>query len=148
MPKGGIGPLRFYNSFPNIFSIILRLKKETGGNTEKIGMNFASIGWLGLWCGDMVGRVVGVSQMMKLAWPVIKEFSFPLKTTDILQTLMYYRKYPIYSMPSMLIGALSSSLILPLVSHFYGSESAGQYALVQMVFLLPMNLVVTSSLSE
>jgi lipopolysaccharide exporter len=110
----------------------------------QIGVSLASIGWLGLWFGDIIGRAIGVGQMMKLAWPAIKEFAFPLKKTDISQTLRSYRKYPSYSMPSMLIDTLGASMPLLLISRIYGAGSAGQYSLVQMVFLLPMGLVVSS----
>ena len=122
----------------------IQVLQNSSRGIGQIGLGFASIGWVGLLIGDIAGRMIGISEMIRLAWPTVKEFLFPLKKLFISQTLTSYRKFPIYSMPSILIDTLAANLSLPLVAYIYGAKSAGQFSLVQMAFLLPISLVISS----
>src|SRR6185436_17563958 len=55
-----------------------------------------------------------------------------------------YWKFPLISVPSSLIEALATSLPLILVAHFFDTQSAGLFFLVQRVVSFPATLVTTS----
>jgi len=110
----------------------------------QVGFGALRWGWMGLIWGDILGRGVGISRMFRGVWPVISSEVFPLKWKKIAEVLRFYRKFPIYSLPSALIDALAMSIPLPLIADLYGTDSAGHFSLVLRVLSLPLALVGTS----
>lgn len=135
--------LRFWFIREGHFALVSKTFVWQNGmrSVSQVGLGFLGVGWAGLLTGELLGRAVGLSQMAKMAWPSIRARTFPLKLRVAFRTLFTYRKFPLYSLPSSLLDNLGSSLILPLVTQLYGSDTGGQLALTQMVFALPLSLI-------
>jgi O-antigen/teichoic acid export membrane protein len=144
--SGAGSALRYWFVRQEAFPIITRVLVWQGGvrSLSQIGLGATGVGWSGLLIGDLFGRAFGVSRMMRLCWPSISPDVFPLHVTRLLQTLRAYSKFPIYNLPSAVIDSLSVSIVVPLVSQIYGTESAGFFSLVYSVLALPVTLVTRS----
>src|ERR1700675_2550998 len=101
-------------------------------------------GWLGLFCGDLMGRVTGMGRMFRDAWPVIRALVIPLRAGKLFTVAQKYRKFPLYSLPSSLVDTLATGISLPIIAQLYGTTDAGFFALVQRVLAVPILLVGTS----
>ena len=55
-----------------------------------------------------------------------------------------YRDFPLYSTPQNVMNALSLSLPVLLLTHFYGIGIAGSYAFGVRLLMVPMNFVLTA----
>jgi O-antigen/teichoic acid export membrane protein len=97
---------------------------------------------LGLLLGEVLGRCVGMSRMLRSAWPVVRKY--PLSGRTPLEALMRNRRFPLYSMPSSLLNLLGTSLPLPFLVTLYGAGAGGYYSLVWRVLAVPVVLVGTS----
>jgi lipopolysaccharide exporter len=106
----------------------------------QLGLGGASIGWLGLLAGDLVGRLSAVLRAvfsLRSLRTGIDSFDWHFVGT----TFRKYREYATISFPSALLDTAGTSLPLPLIIHYFGAAAGGQFALVQLVFALPLTLL-------
>lgn len=68
----------------------------------------------------------------------------PFRLAPFRRALGAHYKFPLYSLPSSLIDNLAAAIPIPLIVHFYGTESAGLFALVQRMLSAPLVLVCGS----
>lgn len=59
----------------------------------------------------------------------------------MLRQLRAYRRYPIYSVPSSLIGALSAALPVFWLSAFHSTEAAGQFGMAWRSGFMPLTMI-------
>lgn len=146
IPTAVYGVFRYWHVREGQFSLVsgVLVIQNAARAFSQISLGFLGMGWSGLVGADAIGRVCGLQRMASTAWPKIKEDLEPLRTPIWRQVLNEYRKFPLYSAPSSLIDALALNLPLPLVAHFYGAGAAGQFALVQLVYTLPISLIGAS----
>jgi O-antigen/teichoic acid export membrane protein len=110
----------------------------------QVGLGFMHIGALGLFLGDLFGRIAGTTRLVMHELPDIRAAAGRPAWHGARSLLMRYWKFPTYSLPSSFIDTLAGVLPLPLIGQFYGLEAAGYYSLVQTVFALPLTLVARS----
>ena len=122
----------------------LAVIQSAARGTVQIGMGFVAVGALGLFLGDILGRVVGIARLLRRELPEITAAAGRPGWRRMRALLKRYRKYPVFSLPSSFIDTLAAVLALPLIGHFYGLEAAGYYVLVQTVFALPVTVVARS----
>jgi O-antigen/teichoic acid export membrane protein len=84
---------------------------------------------------------VGVGRLVRLAWRGVAREVVPLDRAAVREVLGAYRKLPLYDLPSSIIDTLAVSLVVPLLSQTYGTQSAGYVSLVLSVLTLPVALV-------
>ena len=97
---------------------------------------------LGLLLGEVVGRGIGMSRMMRNTWPVVRKYA--LSVRDAAKVLGSNRQFPLYSTPSSLLNMLGTSLPLPLLVTLYGADAGGYYSLVWRVLAAPVVLIGAS----
>jgi O-antigen/teichoic acid export membrane protein len=140
---GGTGVLRYWFVRQESFGTVARVLVWQNGtrSVSQAGLGVTGLGWLGLLIGDLVGRLVGVGHLFRLSWRSVIDELRPLNRAAIHDVLWTYRKLPLYDLPSALIDTLALGLPVPLISHAYGTEAAGYYALVTSVLTLPAGVV-------
>jgi len=101
----------------------------------------------GLLVGETLGRCMGMSRMFRDAWPVLRGYCASLRWDDFAQALWRHRKFPLYSLPSSFLDALSMGLALPLLVRLYGATVGGYYSLVWRAIAVP-SVVVTVAIAD
>ena len=140
---GAFLALRFWFIREGRFTVVSRVFVLQNGVrvAAQVGFGVLRAGWMGLLWGELLGRVFGLSQMVKQSLPAIRSQVSPFNLRAMWNVLVAYRKFPLYSLPSSLLDNLASSLVLPLIVQFYGTGDAGHFSLAQLVFALPLSLV-------
>jgi O-antigen/teichoic acid export membrane protein len=116
---------------------------QNGGRSlSQVVLGAVRLHSFGLLFGEVVGRGIGMSRMMRSAWPVVRKYG--LSAHDALITLNSNRQFPLYSTPSSLLNVLGTSLPLPLLVTLYGAEAGGYYSLVWRVLAVPVVLIGAS----
>lgn len=95
----------------------------------------------GLVIGETLGRGMGMSRMLRTAWPELRVFIRAFSWYELKQALWRNRKFPFLSMPSSLMDSLCFSLTLPLLVQNYGAQIGGYYSLVWRAIALPSVLI-------
>jgi O-antigen/teichoic acid export membrane protein len=115
-----------------------------GRSVTPILMGLLRADWFGLILGEMVGRSVGVIQLVSRVMPMIKKHLKSLNRADMVSVLSKNWKFPLIVLPSSLIDALAAALPLPLITSFYGPAAAGQFFLAQRLVSLPSSVISAS----
>jgi O-antigen/teichoic acid export membrane protein len=101
----------------------------------------------GLLAGETLGRCTGMSRMFRKAWPVLRSHFVGFHWNEFARALWRHRKFPLYSLPSSFLDALSMSLAVPLLVHLYGASVGGYYSLVWRAITVP-SVVVTVAIAD
>lgn len=99
--------------------------------------------FIGLVLGDFLGRLVGLYELIKKAHARMGG-KLKFSASKLLGVASKNKAYPIYLLPSSLINTLSFSLPIPFISHYYGINYAGLYALVNTILSLPTSLITSA----
>ncbi len=117
--------------------------QSAGRASIPILLGFLTTGPLGLIAGEVVGRLLGVTTLLRGA---LKDLAGPRPRDVSLRSVASANwKYPGILLPSGLFDALSLSLPIPLISQHFVVAAAGTFLLVQRLSTLPTALVATSA---
>jgi O-antigen/teichoic acid export membrane protein len=108
------------------------------------GLGFHSAGLL---FGETLGRCMGMSRMLRNAWPVLRGYLATFSRKEFMRVLWRHRKFPLYSLPSSFLDALSMGLSVPLLIRLYGASIGGHYSLVWRAVAVP-SVVVTVAIAD
>jgi len=110
---------------------------------------FGALGFhsAGLLFGETLGRCLGMSRMFRNAWPVLRGYLATFSRKEFMRVLWRHRKFPLYSLPSSFLDALSMGLSVPLLVRLYGAPIGGHYALVWRAVTVP-SVVVTVAIAD
>jgi lipopolysaccharide exporter len=136
--------LRYWSLRNEQFGVVSQALLFQNGGRSVVQVALGAVGShsLGLLLGEALGRCIGMSRMLRTAWPVVRTYSLRGRTPA--DALIRYRRFPLYSMPSSLLNLLGTSLPLPLLVTLYGADAGGYYSLVWRVLAVPVALVGTS----
>jgi len=96
---------------------------------------------LGLILGQIIGQSAGASSFLyRFREDYIKNCN-KISKNSLLFIAAYYRGFPIYRLPSVILLALSTQAPLMLTSAFFGAETTGQLGLALMALALPASLL-------
>ena len=98
----------------------------------------------GMLFGETIGRCIGMSKMLRSAWPILRNHARTFSSQQFLRVLWFHRKFPLYSMPSSFLDALCLGLSLPLLIRQYGVSTGGYYSLVWKAITVPSVLITTA----
>lgn len=98
----------------------------------------------GLLLGETAGRCLGMSQMFRNAWPVLRRHITAFRWEELTDTLWRNRRFPLFSLPSSFLDTLSVSLTTPLLIRWYGVSVGGYYSLMWRGIALPTALVTAA----
>lgn len=107
----------------------------------QVGLGDLQFGAAGLLWGECLGRLFGISRVIRDSLPILKEHFTLFQYSVICAVFKKYREFPLYSLPSAVLDSLSIALLLPIIAQLYGSQEAGQLALVQRVISIPALLI-------
>jgi lipopolysaccharide exporter len=111
-------------------------------NVSQVALGAMGLHSFGVLLGEVLGRGIGMSRMMRNTWPVVRKYAFSLR--DATETLQNNRRFPLYSVPSSLLNQLGMSLPLPLLVTLYGADVGGYYSLVWRALAVPVALFGSS----
>jgi O-antigen/teichoic acid export membrane protein len=97
-----------------------------------------------LMIGEVVGRLVGISPLLRREWRKIRIDLRQASIAGLFKTLKANKKLAVYSLPSTFIDTLVANLPIPIVVSIYGLEAGGYFALVQKVLAVPLGLISAS----
>lgn len=115
--------------------------QSIAGNATKIGLGVLSFGPVGLILGRIVGESLGV---LTLFFPMFKSDKDIFKKINIktmVWTAKRYRRFPIFSAPTILLSSLSAQVPVILMSTIYGAKIVGLYGIAITVTYLPATLI-------
>lgn len=106
----------------------------------QLAFGWFGYGPIGLVAGEIIGRASG-NAMLLTRRPRINNRHHRFDRKKLCKLAMYYRHFPLFSTGSALLN--QASLLMPVlfITRFYGAQAAGEFALVQRVLALPMNLL-------
>ena len=133
--------LRYWSLRDESFNAVSRaLIFQNGGRSlSQLALGAIGLHSFGLLFGEVIGRGIGISRMMRRAWPVVRKYG--LSAHDAAIALGRNRQFPLYSTPSSLLNVLGTSLPLPLLVTLYGADVGGYYSLVWRVLAVPVVLI-------
>ena len=120
---------------------VAQIYQGAGRATLPVLLAALSADWVGLACGEIAGRTLGSTKLIRGAWPEIRTTFVGFKAIECIRLLRKYWRYPAVFMPSSVIDALATSLPLPIISALFGVGAAGQYFLVYRLAMVPASLV-------
>ena len=117
------------------------LSQEGGTVLVQLLMGILNFGPVGLVVGKTLGQIVGFFHLVKT---LLSEriFSFTKgNRSQLRETALQYKRFPIYSTWSGLFNTVSKSLPVLLLAFYFGPAIAGFFALSRRVLQTPMDLI-------
>ncbi|MFC2947712.1 lipopolysaccharide biosynthesis protein [Virgibacillus sediminis] len=149
--------LGFTTNITHLFIKIDRFKSITAVNVNSIVAKvILQLGFgvlipynFGLIIGDSLGRFIGnlLGFYLMIKSNLLRSYQEAkslLSVETMKRTAVYFKKFPLYSMPAGLINSLSSHLTPIVLTFAYDPVVAGFYSLTQRVLGMPSSLVSQS----
>ena len=125
--------------FPQLSSVVV----TEGGvrSVTHLGLGACGTGYAGLLGGDVLARCATCAQLLRTAWPSIREHILRLTWQAVFPVMRKYAQFPLACLPSSAINTLGTVLPLPLIIYCYGATAGGTYVLMRRVLGLPSSLL-------
>lgn len=138
--------LRFWHVSRQDFRSVGRslVMQGIGRAGASVAFGFGGLDWLGLAAGELAGRALGIRSLWRRARVVVVHEFSAVGLRGVLLSVRSASSYVSVVLPSSLINAVAAALPLPVISILFGTESAGQFALVWRVASVPGALVSAS----
>ena len=107
----------------------------------QIGLGIVRFGAPGLVLGAVAGNVAGSSRLARASYRAESAAFRKMSVAGIVSAANRYRRFPIFSSGSALLGSVGLRAPLLLLVAFYGTNIGGQYALAERLLYLPLTLV-------
>ena len=107
----------------------------------QIALGIVRFGAPGLVLGAVAGNVAGSSRLAGASYRAEPAAFKQITRKGMLAAASRYRRFPIFSSGSALLGSVGLRAPLLLLVAFYGTEVGGQYALAERLLYLPLTLV-------
>jgi O-antigen/teichoic acid export membrane protein len=118
--------------------------QSAGRAIFQTGLGALGLHAAGLLLGETLGRCVGMSKMLRSAWPALKRNAGTFHWHRLMDTLWRHRKFPLYSFPSSFLDAAFLALPLPLLIRMFGVATGGYYAVVWKAITVPGVLITVA----
>ncbi len=142
---GWFWAMRFWVLRGSEYTELARLDITRGafrGPTQLL-LGFLHSGSMGLVGGEVLGQISRVVWLRKRAQMLFREAVLP-SYRDILRVAKSYRIYPLISVPSSILDAISTNIVTFAVAWAFGAELTGIFVLTQKFVALPINLLAAS----
>jgi len=121
-----------------------KIAQSLGGSGSKIILGLLSFGSIGLICGEIIGRMAGITTLgraiLPKIWLLIHDIDF-----HRLRSLAYkYKKFPTFSLPAGLINEISLQIPILFLSAMFGFAIVGLYELSYLMLVMPVSLIANS----
>ena len=105
-------------------------------------LGLVSRGPLGLLLGDVVGRAIGITTLVRRSMRRADLMAVGgLRPASLLDAAQRFKRFPLLSAPSRIINAAGLQLPPILLAAFYGTEVAGWFLLAQRLVGAPASLI-------
>lgn len=141
----GIGTFHALNSLAireDQYMVISKAKMSmnSGQISSQLVLGFVNLGLLGLLIGEVIGRVVGSLDYLRM-FKKNKLFKSRFNSKTLKKVLVEYKSYPLVSSWAALINSLGTQLpIFYLAAHF-DAKTAGLFFLAQKILTVPEGLI-------
>ena len=120
---------------------VANLAQGIGGNAVPVTLGLLGTGVIGLVIGAVAGNLAGLWRLGRAAWRANADAFRLVTRAGIAAAANRYRRFPIFSSPSALLGQIGQRAPVLLVVGFFGTIAGGQYALAERLCGLPVTLV-------
>ena len=121
--------------------------QSAGRSIFQTVLGSAGLHTMGLLYGETIGRCLGMSRMIRNAWPALRRRLHDFRAEEFKQALWRNRKFPLYSLPSSLLDSICMALPLPMLIQLYGPSVGGHYSLVWRAITVP-SVLVTAAVAD
>lgn len=118
-----------------------RLSQGLATSGVQVGLGLVGTGVVGLVLGAVAGSVAGSVRLGRAAWRANAAALESVTLRGMATVANRYRRFPIFSSGSALIGTIGLRAPLLLLVAFFGTVAGGQYALAERLCYLPITLV-------
>ncbi|MHA1285168.1 MAG: oligosaccharide flippase family protein [Promethearchaeota archaeon] len=118
-----------------------RLFQNTIGILFQVVLGLIGLRPFGLLVGSIIKRTSGLFILFKIVSPKYFYSNFRFNLKNLINTLIRYKKFPLISSISAFLNILGLNLPILLITKYYGTDSAGFYALSSMVVNIPLNTI-------
>ncbi len=122
----------------------VQVMQNAGRTGLQIGLGLAGLGLFGLIVGDFCGRLLGLSDMFRRAWPDLRATVQPFDRRPFRAAFWKFRRFLFPQLPSIAINITARMLPVPLLVHYYGVGAAGMYAMADRIMQVPVSFVGNS----
>jgi len=109
--------------------------------TLNLGMGFSSLGVSGLIIGNITGQIFSVINLGLKSFRKNEKIFQIVSKAKIIFLAKFYKKFPIFNLPNVIIDGLRISGIDIMITKFFSSAILGQYYLSFRMLQAPMSLV-------
>lgn len=139
---GFINILTSYNNRHKEFKTIASVNalRSAVQNAGLVAFGLFKLGSLGLLLSQLLGMLMGLKKQGQHLYrnkALLKE----VRISAIKETLVKYRRQPLYSMPAHFINSTSYSMINFFISGLFGMKVFGYYSLAYRILGLPLSLI-------
>lgn len=118
------------------------LSLNIGRGIGQVGGGLALSTWWVLAAGEVVGRLIGVAQIVRsIGFPNLRERS---RSREVIDSLKRYREFPIVLVPAQGLDALVVMAQVSGLTILFGPAALGQYYLMRRTLDLPVAFVFRS----
>lgn len=125
---------------------ISRISNAVVNKGVLIGAGFSGCATVGsLIMGGIVGSMTMSTVLGGRIWQESGElFKRSIRWHSMVQGIKRYRKFPLYNLPTDLLGRLTASIPILLFAFYFSKSAVGYYALGLVVLSVPMNFIGTN----
>lgn len=109
-------------------------------NAGLVLFGFLKLGSLGLLLSQVLGSLVGLKRQSKRLYENRSMFK-KVKINEVKNTLIKYKKLPIYSMPAHFLNSASYSMLNFFITGLFGLSTLGYYSISYRILGIPLTLV-------
>jgi len=121
-----------------------RIAQSISGSVSKIILGILAFGSLGLICGELIGRIVGIGTLGRTIIPRIWVTLHDFDVTKVRTLAHRYRKFPIFSLPASFINQISLQVPTLIIAGMFGFQVVGLYSLTYSMLVLPVSFISSS----
>lgn len=147
LATGGFGALRLWCVREQRFRAIGRavFRQSVGRAAVPVALGVVTSGWVGLAIGEVLGRMLGVADLARLAADRLRaEWRRPTRRLRLRVEARRHAGFPKVMLPSSIVDALAGSLPLPIIAATHGVAAAGIFALLTRIASAPGALLGTA----
>jgi O-antigen/teichoic acid export membrane protein len=118
-----------------------KVTQSIGLSATQLSVPFFTKGAAGLFIGDVVGKICGISSVLKWVLKYNKSALHNISKTNIRKVASKYKNYAIYSTPGTLLNSLGLYLPNLFFAALFGFKMLGAYSIAEKVFTVPFLLI-------
>ena len=126
--------IRFGRHYTNAAA---RLSQSTVQSLAQLGSGALGYSWHGLIIGQILGLVANASLFLRSSMSVFRR----ARGKRVMVFAKKYKAFPLHSVPSSLVNALSNHLPVLVIARFFGLEAAGLYGVCLRAVLGPSRIL-------